>query len=66
VIVTLDGQQVTPPIESGLLPGTFRAWLLENHQVSEAIIRLEDLRRCSSIFLANSIRGMWEVQVMDK
>ena len=66
VIVTLDGQQVTPPLESGLLPGTYRAWLLENHQVSEATIRLEDLKRCSSIFLANSVRGMWEVHIIDK
>ena len=63
VIVTLDGRQITPPLECGLLPGTYRAWLLQTQQVSEAILRLKDLRRCSSIFLANSVRGMWAVQV---
>ena len=63
VIVTLDGRQITPPLECGLLPGTYRAWLLQTQQVTEAILRLEDLKRCSSIFLANSVRGMWAVQV---
>jgi para-aminobenzoate synthetase / 4-amino-4-deoxychorismate lyase len=63
LIVTFDGRLVTPPLECGLLPGTYRAWLLETQQVSEAIIRLEDLKRCGPIFLANSVRGMWEVQV---
>jgi para-aminobenzoate synthetase/4-amino-4-deoxychorismate lyase len=63
LVVTLDGRQVTPPLSAGLLPGTFRAWLLENQQVVEAVVRLEDLKRCSAIFLANSVRGMWQVQV---
>jgi para-aminobenzoate synthetase/4-amino-4-deoxychorismate lyase len=65
LIVTLDGCQVTPPVECGLLPGTYRAWLLETHQASEATVRLEDLKRCSAIYLANSVRGMWEVQVVE-
>jgi para-aminobenzoate synthetase/4-amino-4-deoxychorismate lyase len=63
LIVMLDGQQLTPRREAGLLPGTFRAWLLKTQQVAEASIRLEDLKRCSQIFLANSVRGMWEVRI---
>jgi para-aminobenzoate synthetase / 4-amino-4-deoxychorismate lyase len=63
VIVDLDGRRVTPPVDSGLLPGTYRAWLLETQQVVEAVVRLEDLKRCDSIFLANAVRGMWEVKL---
>ena len=65
LVVTLDGRQLTPPLEAGLLPGTYRAWLVQTRQVTESTIRLEDLKRCSSIFLVNSVRGMWEVQVDD-
>jgi para-aminobenzoate synthetase/4-amino-4-deoxychorismate lyase len=63
LIVTLDGRQLTPALDCGLLPGTYRAWLLESGQVAEAVIRLEDLKRCSAVYLANSVRGMWPVQV---
>jgi para-aminobenzoate synthetase/4-amino-4-deoxychorismate lyase len=63
LVVTLDGQQLTPALACGLLPGTYRAWLLESGQVAEAVIRPEDLPRCSAIFLANSVRGIWPVEV---
>jgi para-aminobenzoate synthetase/4-amino-4-deoxychorismate lyase len=63
VVVELDGELFTPPLESGLLPGTYRAWLLDQKQVREKVILLNDLRQCSQIFLVNSVRGMWEVEV---
>lgn len=63
LIVTLDGRWLTPALACGLLPGTYRAWLLESGQAAEAVIRLEDLKRCSAIYLANSVRGMWQVWV---
>ena len=56
LIVELDGQLFTPPVACGLLPGTFRAYLLETGQVTERIIRMEELQDCSAIFLANSVR----------
>lgn len=63
VFVTLDGRLVTPPLASGLLPGAFRAWLLERGEAVEGVIKLEDLPRCGAVFLGNSVRGMWQVQV---
>jgi len=63
LIVELDGQLITPPVSSGLLPGICRANLLENKIVSTRIIRLEDLSRCTRVFLANAVRGTWEVEV---
>jgi para-aminobenzoate synthetase/4-amino-4-deoxychorismate lyase len=59
VVVELDGRLITPPVECGLLPGTFRAHLLETGQVNEEIIPLEQLRVCKNVFRVNSVRK-WE------
>jgi len=59
LVVELDGQLVTPPVECGLLPGTFRAHLLETGQVVERIVPVERLRNCTKVFRVNSVRN-WE------
>lgn len=64
LIVELDGQLATPPIECGLLPGTFRAHLLETGQVVEKIVPVERLRDCTKVFRANSVRK-WERVSLD-
>jgi para-aminobenzoate synthetase/4-amino-4-deoxychorismate lyase len=63
VLVEMDGRLLTPPVHCGLLPGTYRSYLLKKDRVTEEIIRIQDLRRCSKIYLANSVRGMWEVSL---
>jgi len=59
LVVELNGQLVTPPVECGLLPGTFRAHLVETGQAVEGIVPVERLRDCTQIFRVNSIRK-WE------
>jgi len=66
LIVEQEGQLVTPPVSSGLLPGICRANLLENKIVTTRIIRREDLYRCNRVFLANAVRGIWEVKVRQR
>jgi para-aminobenzoate synthetase/4-amino-4-deoxychorismate lyase len=56
LVVEMDGKLFTPPISCGLLPGTFRAHLLETGQVEERVIRVEELKNCGNIFLVNSVR----------
>lgn len=56
LVVEMDGNLYTPPICSGLLAGTFRAYLLETGQVKEKLIRVEELKDCAKIFLVNSVR----------
>ncbi|MAT96805.1 MAG: aminodeoxychorismate synthase, component I [Anaerolineaceae bacterium] len=65
IALLLDGELVTPPIESGLLGGTFRSYLLKNPQgwqnpgglpLREKILYLADLERCEGIYLLNSVR----------
>lgn len=58
VAVRLDGALVTPPVASGLLPGTLRAQLLEEGQLQERVIGIDDLARCQGIYVMNSVRGL--------
>lgn len=60
VVVRLDGELYTPPIRSGLLAGTFRAWLLERGEIQERVILKDDLTRSDKIYLINSVRRMRE------
>ncbi|MBK9927056.1 MAG: aminodeoxychorismate synthase component I [Anaerolineales bacterium] len=62
LVVELNGKLYTPPISCGLLAGTFRAHLLETSQVEERVIRVEELKDCTKIFLVNSVRK-WEIAV---
>jgi para-aminobenzoate synthetase / 4-amino-4-deoxychorismate lyase len=57
VIVSLRGQQYTPPVSSGLLAGTCRRWLLENTTLEEREITLAELGDAESIAIVNSVRG---------
>ena len=63
LVVELDGRLFTPPVNCGLLPGVQRARLLENNTVSTRIIRPDEISCCTRIFLANSVRGLWEVDL---
>lgn len=51
------GPLLTPPVRSGLLPGTFRAELLARGRVREAILAPEDLSGAWGVYLVSSVRG---------
>jgi para-aminobenzoate synthetase/4-amino-4-deoxychorismate lyase len=55
--VELDGVWVTPPISSGLLPGTYRAALLREGRLTERRVTVEDLGRATGMALVSSARG---------
>ena len=57
LVLDIDGQLLTPPIRSGLLPGTFRAELLEHDKIVERVLTIADLERATEIFMINSVRG---------
>ena len=64
VAVEIDGKLCTPPVECGVLPGTLRADLLERGTLIEQRITVEQLRRSPRVFLLNSVRGLYRVQVV--
>jgi len=63
LVIELDGNMFTPPVVCGLLAGTFRAHLLAQGTISEKIIALDDLRRCTNLFVINSVRGWQKAQL---
>lgn len=56
VVVSVDGELYTPPIECGLLPGTFRNHLLAQGTIKERVITIEEFQNAEELFLINSIR----------
>jgi para-aminobenzoate synthetase/4-amino-4-deoxychorismate lyase len=61
IVVEIDGALYTPPVSCGLLPGTWRAFMLDRGELKERVITLEELKCSSQIHLINSIRGMERV-----
>ena len=62
LVAEIDGRRVTPPLDCGLLAGTFRAELLATGAITEAIVRVDDLRRATRLWLINSVRGWVEAE----
>jgi para-aminobenzoate synthetase/4-amino-4-deoxychorismate lyase len=56
LVLRLDGALWTPPLESGLLPGVFRAHRLDRGDIRERVLRPADLGRADAIYLINSVR----------
>jgi para-aminobenzoate synthetase / 4-amino-4-deoxychorismate lyase len=63
LVVELDGRLLTPPLEAGLLPGCFRAELLDRGVIMEAAVPVVDLGRATRIWFVNSARGWLEVEL---
>jgi para-aminobenzoate synthetase / 4-amino-4-deoxychorismate lyase len=63
IFIEKNGKLYTPPLNSGLLPGTFRQYILESPEwdAHEKILTMDDLRNADRIFLTNAIQGMLEV-----
>ena len=60
VVVELGGARITPPVECGLLPGTFRAELLGRGEIQEGTVTIDDFRAAKKVWLINSVRGWRE------
>ena len=59
LVVERGGRRVTPPVDAGLLAGTFRAEVLSTGEVQEGTVMLDELRRAERVWLINSVRG-WQ------
>jgi len=58
LFVRIGERLVTPPLASGLLPGTLRAELLATGKAEERVLTLADLAAAEAILLGNSVRGL--------
>ena len=64
VVLEIDGILWTPPINSGLLAGTYRERLLQEGTIHEKVLTMTDLRKSKKIWFINSVRKWLEVQVV--
>jgi para-aminobenzoate synthetase / 4-amino-4-deoxychorismate lyase len=65
VFVVKDAMWRTPPVSCGLLPGTCRAQILRDRpNACEAILTIDDLLHADAIYLCNSVRGIYPVELI--
>lgn len=63
VVVSCGGRWLTPALRCGVLPGTFRAHLLDRGLIEEAVIPGAMLGRCEAIHVINAVR-LWRRAVL--
>lgn len=63
IIVELDGELCTPPVNSGLLNGTFRQQLVDAGRLIERPIHRDELGTHTSLRLINSVRGEFTAEL---
>jgi para-aminobenzoate synthetase / 4-amino-4-deoxychorismate lyase len=56
IVIPIDGELFTPPVESGLLAGVFRNQLLAEGEIKERPISVKELQSTGEFFLINSVR----------
>ena len=57
VVFNINGERYTPPVECGLLAGTYRELLLRRGDIKERKIHLSEVTPASELTLINSVRG---------
>ncbi|MBC1743512.1 aminodeoxychorismate synthase component I [Listeria welshimeri] len=63
IVLAKNGCFFTPPVTSGLLPGTMREELLTKNRIYEKALTKKDLFDAESVWLINSVRGFVEVEI---
>jgi len=62
IFLNKGGMLYTPPVSSGVLPGVYRKYFLQNNlNVKEEILYKDDLLIADEIILTNSVRGKIKV-----
>ena len=63
LVVEQNGDLCTPPLASGLVPGTFRAELLNTQKIKESLLFVEDMSLCGRVWVIDSIHKWREVHL---
>lgn len=64
VVLEIEGRRLTPPPSSGLLPGVFRAHLLDRGEIEEQALPVGSIEAASAIFLINSVRRWCDIHLL--
>jgi len=65
LVLELDGELWTPPVNSGLLAGTFREMLIKEGMIREKVLTIADLQQSSKVWFINSVRKWLEVELVE-
>ncbi len=63
LVIEQDGRLLTPPVGAGLLPGTFRQYLLDHGAINEADITQSAVLAASNVYVINSVTGWVRVTI---
>jgi len=64
LVIEKNGALVTPPVTCGLLPGTYRAFLVRRGLIGEAVISRDDLKKSPRIYLVNAVRKWRKAELL--
>ncbi|MDN4493525.1 aminodeoxychorismate synthase component I [Ureibacillus aquaedulcis] len=64
IVLEINGVLYTPPIQCGLLAGTFREKLIKEEIIQEKVLFLTDLENSSKVWFINSVRKWIEVELI--
>jgi para-aminobenzoate synthetase/4-amino-4-deoxychorismate lyase len=64
VFVLDRGTLLTPPVESGLLPGTLRAELIRTGVCHEQVLTVDDLLQAEQVYCGSSVQGLVPVRLI--
>lgn len=65
LVMQLDGLPCTPPVDAGLLAGTYRDELLARGELVERVLLPADLQRAEAVYLINSVRRRTQLDLVD-
>ncbi|HOJ34229.1 MAG TPA: aminodeoxychorismate synthase component I [Candidatus Hydrogenedentes bacterium] len=65
IVLATDTGYFTPPVECGLLPGTFREYLLKRGIIQETVLTQNDLEKARAVWLINSVRKWYPALLVD-
>ncbi len=63
LVLEIAGKKYTPPVDCGLLNGTYRQYLLDHGELTERKLTQVDLERADRCYLVNSVRKLWPVEI---
>ena len=66
IVVQDGGDYWTPPVECGLLAGTYRAELLDDGVIQERKISVDELKSADAVYMINSVRGWRRLEILSK
>ncbi len=64
LFIRKGGKLLTPALKHGLLPGVFRAGLLDYGHAEEADLTADDLHQNEAIYIGNSLRGLMKASLV--